>query len=116
IIIRSGDSDGIVDSADAAPCGHAFFRQLALGEPLGHADMKLLAELEQLVIGQGESVVLNFRQRRNRDSAALAHFLERPSAMRTEVAKDATKGRLSAHLRHPRNKIDNFPTRIIISS
>ena len=59
----------------------AFVRRLALGEQVRHADAELLAELQQLVVGQGEPVVLDFRQGRDRNPAAFAHLLERPAAV-----------------------------------
>ena len=86
-----------------------------LGKQFRDPDVQFLAQLQQLVIGQRQAVVLDLRQRRDRNSAALAHLLQGPAAVAAKLAQDASEGRVSSHFRHLADSIDNSLIRTIMS-
>ena len=91
---------------------------LRFGEQLGHADAESLAQLLQLVVGQGQPVVLDLGQGRDRNPAALAHFLERPAIVRAQRLEEPAQRRVVRILVnscHANPVFDNFPIRSLWS-
>ncbi len=105
VVVGRGDADRILDPADAAPCGHRRAGGLVLlfGEQLGHAQLQALAQLQQLVVGQGQAVVLDLGEGRQRDAGMLAHLLQRPAPACAQRAEQAANGRVRRGVlrRHP---------------
>ena len=92
VVVRGLDAHRISDVAKAATRGHGRRRVVVrLGEQVGHAHAQALAKLVQLVIGQRQPVVLDLRQRRHRNAAALAHLLERPAFAAADTPQKGTE-------------------------
>ena len=99
IVVRRLDAHRAVERAEAAARGHRRRRLvLDLGEQLGHAHAEAAAQLLQAVVGQCEPVMLDLRQRRDRDAAMVAHLLERPAVARPKAAQQrAERGLIALH-------------------
>src|SRR3546814_7472853 len=89
VVIVGGYARGAIDRGDAAAPGNARRAILLfLGEQVRHANLESLAQLLELVVTQRQPVVLDLRQRRNRNARLGAHFLERPRSEERRVWKE----------------------------
>ena len=73
-----------------------------LGEEFRHAHPQSLAQLLELVEAQGQPVVLDLREGRERNSALRAHLFERPAFAMTQSPEQGSEGGTGTFLFHGR--------------
>src|SRR3954451_19659434 len=98
IVIGCADVKRAAHVVDAAPgSNRGDWLLFTLGEQFRHPHSQPARELLKLVISEAELIVLDFRQGRNGDSAALAHLLERPTVTLAKAAQETAQSRLILH-------------------
>src|SRR5690606_22063036 len=95
IVVPGVDAYRGVSGADTAARHDGGCRVvLRFREQLRHAEVEPLAHLLQLVVSEGQAIVLHLGKRRKRNAGALAHLFQGPVVTHAQAAKQASQSGL----------------------